>query len=306
MLQISPQKVFPITWVNSVPGDSTTYYPRAVVKNAQTGATLATVDLSLVSTGYYSYNYTAPHDPSQTGTGLYITVTVSVYTDSGHTTLDQNFAVVSDQYLVKQILDANMTLGGGGVDYIEVRKILREELKKLDKEDGLEEAPLDFPTLMAPLVKELREEIKAVASKVESIKIPDFPEIPKFPEIPAPREVDISSLDSSFRSGIKSVLEKVRLIPTNSNYAELIEKLETILSSQEKAVQDQKVVARGYEGLAKALSASLDASKAVLDFIQSNSDFVKNNHLEAGMIADAISMVLSAQKVLPKRLLYKS
>ncbi|HEC66112.1 MAG TPA: hypothetical protein ENI23_12535, partial [bacterium] len=129
MLQISPSKAFPITYVISDPSDSSTYFVQAIVRNASTNTTLETVDLTDQGGGIHSKDYTTPSDPSQTGTGLYIIITVTVFTDSAHTTKSGNYAIVTDQYLVKTIVDPH-TIGGGGADLVSMKRMLNETIEE--------------------------------------------------------------------------------------------------------------------------------------------------------------------------------
>ena len=66
-------------------------FPRAVIRSAAAGATVATVDLAHVvsSSGYYHGTWTVSAE------GIY-SVTYTVFTDSGHTTVDTSYARTVD------------------------------------------------------------------------------------------------------------------------------------------------------------------------------------------------------------------
>ena len=81
---IQPREYFPITRLLIDPLDSGTYYLRAVIKNAKTGSTIDTVSLPQISGRYYGTTWQTPADSS--GRGLFLMITVEVYTDSGFTT----------------------------------------------------------------------------------------------------------------------------------------------------------------------------------------------------------------------------
>ena len=123
---LRPNSTFKIVWQISVPGDSTTYYPQAVIRKSLDGSLLDTVNLTLESTGRYSANWIVPGDAS--GLGTQIDITVIAYTDSGHTTASQNY---SEENVVYNIFDLlGQVRAGGGIDYLEVQKIVAREIGK--------------------------------------------------------------------------------------------------------------------------------------------------------------------------------
>src|SRR5437867_3710129 len=121
-MQVSPSKKLPIIWNGADPNDADTLYVQTIVKDAITLATLNTVNLTDNGNHLFSGFFTTPADPSQTGTGRWIILTTTVYTDAARTIKSQNYSRITDQYLVKQIVDPNTFLGGGGgvLDYREI------------------------------------------------------------------------------------------------------------------------------------------------------------------------------------------
>lgn len=124
---LRPSSQFRIVWQISDPLDATTYYPQAVIKNSYTGATLDTLNLEADGDGRYSKLWRVIEDTSSIG--LQIDITVTVYTDSGHTVKSPNHYVENRVYEI----EANRNFGGGGVgiNYLEIRKIIKQEIEKI-------------------------------------------------------------------------------------------------------------------------------------------------------------------------------
>lgn len=137
---IQPREYFPIARVLPDPADTATYYVRAVIRNAKTNATIATVALDSQGSRIYAANWQAVADPS--GQGLYITVTTEVYTDSGYTVVSDVYGQEQDTFLIfdreKNVqnlatqITALMSDGGNGVevDYKKIEKIIRAANKE--------------------------------------------------------------------------------------------------------------------------------------------------------------------------------
>src|SRR3990167_11298322 len=92
------------------PNDSTTYYVRAIIRNARTDATIDTVDLDSKGLGRYQAEW---HVTSTVPAGgFFISITTYVYTDSGYTTLSTDYSAESNTYLIEP--RAKHFGGGGG------------------------------------------------------------------------------------------------------------------------------------------------------------------------------------------------
>ncbi len=81
MYILAPSKQVLIDYKINNPLDTGTYYVRAVIKNAVSGTTLDTLNLTDNGSKYFSKLWVTPADPS--GTGLQINVTNTVLTDYG-------------------------------------------------------------------------------------------------------------------------------------------------------------------------------------------------------------------------------
>jgi hypothetical protein len=148
--------------------DSTTYYVRAVIRNARTDALIDTLNLTDNGSRRFTKSWLAPADP--TGLGLDILVTYTVYTDSGYTTKAENYGERFDEHTVLTRIQHG---GGGGadVDYKKVRKIIQEELAGLPKPLPFPEMP-NIPFYLQPVLNALsglRKDLQAI-----DIPTPDF------------------------------------------------------------------------------------------------------------------------------------
>lgn len=140
-LILQPQVAFPIVRQIANHTDSTTYYVRAVVRNAN-GTTIDTVNLASQGGQRYQTSWQVPADP--TGQGIYLSIVTSVYTDSGYTTKSENYGDEETTYLVFDRVLSSSRGGvgrGAGIDSGTVRRIIREELEKAKPEEVEEEEP---------------------------------------------------------------------------------------------------------------------------------------------------------------------
>lgn len=136
-MQLNPGENFVITHQIGDHTDATTYYVRAVIRNALTDATLDTVNLIDRGTQRFSAPWQVPADPS--GQGFYISVTTTVYTDSGYSAKSALYSEEQERHLIQVRDNPNLGMGGGvgvasgpDIDYKKVRKIIQEELAKIE------------------------------------------------------------------------------------------------------------------------------------------------------------------------------
>lgn len=168
MLTLNPAETFPIVRVLGNHTDTATYFVRAVIQDATTDVVLDTINLTDLGNRRFRKAWKVVYDNAYSS-GRYITITTTVYTDSGYTTKSENYSEEVETYLVQQRWNiATMaSLGGGAspvIDYKEVRKIIIEELAKIK-----------FPKMEMPKpvdVSPIMEEIKTLNDKVDKIEIP--------------------------------------------------------------------------------------------------------------------------------------
>ena len=231
--------------------DGTTYFVRAVVRNARTSQLIATINLVKQSgVQEYKQDYQIPADTS--GQGMYITIVTSVYTDSGYTTKSEDYGDEGETYLVDV---RRRSWGGGGgsdVDYKKIRKIFEEVvagiggsdyddaevLKRIDKvrKDVLEKIEdIDIPAGVDPtpaILKAVGEATKGITAKIADIKIKD-PEKPDFTPL-------FKSMDN-----LMDVLESIRKGLANADDPA------TLMSEME--VRLNEIMAGHKEGVLKAV-----------------------------------------------------
>lgn len=134
---LQPQTAFPLVRQIANHLDATTYYVRAVVRDAA-GQTIDTVALASQGSQRYQTSWQVPADPS--GQGRYISVVTSVYTDSGYTTKSDNYGDEETTYLIfDRVMPAMRGGGSGGIDSRTLRRVIAEELDKRAPE------PIQFP-----------------------------------------------------------------------------------------------------------------------------------------------------------------
>jgi hypothetical protein len=187
--EIRPAKQLPLIWKNNDPTDTTTYYVQAVIRKTSDATVLATKNLTDEGSSRFTGSYVVPFLPDDT----IIDVTVSVYTDSGYSSLSPNKPIENRDYIVRDIKMGGGGFGGGaGLSTADVRKIFSEELKKIiipeykdpdlsriyEKIDSLSRQINDKPvterTDLAPIQTALNALRSDLGKKIENIPQPDL------------------------------------------------------------------------------------------------------------------------------------
>lgn len=166
MIHITPHGSFPVVRQLEDVEDTTTYYVRAVVRDSETGDILKTIDLVDNGDQRFTKNYSVPADAS--GFGRYIDITTTVYSDSGYTTR-AGFSDENETYLIKEDTKLGGGVGAGEtVSYPEIRKIIKQELKKLEMPEPAKVEDL------RPALKSMGDTLRNdIQKSVDSIKIPE-------------------------------------------------------------------------------------------------------------------------------------
>lgn len=123
-MQVSPLSRLPVSYIASIPGDTTLYFVQAVLRDTQSSTVLQTLDLTRVSStpNRYTGIFNSVSDPS--GLGRQIDITISVYTDAGYTALSSNYQVLQLNYTVLQPWLPTLGSGGGlNIDYEKLQKM---------------------------------------------------------------------------------------------------------------------------------------------------------------------------------------
>lgn len=207
-MNLQPQAYFTVVRQIANHTDSATYYVRAVVRNAFTDETIATLDLTDKGSQRFKKDWMVPADTS--GQGFYISIVTSVYTDSGYTTKSENYGDEENTYLVQERV---MRLGGGGgISAADVRRVVQEELANLPKPEKVT-IPEYTPTNLAPVLTA----ISGVKDAVASITIPT-------PE--KPEKVNLAPVLSAL-DAVKAAIEAKDVTP-ETDLSPLLERLDQI------------------------------------------------------------------------------
>lgn len=140
-MQLSPNSLIPVSYTASIPGDTTVYFVQAVLRDTQSSNILQILNLKNVSSvpNRYTGNFIPVSDPS--GLGRPIDITISVYTDSGHTTLSSNYQILQLNYTILQPWIQNLGMGGGlNIDYDKLQKMF-DGAQVTNAEIGNEKTP---------------------------------------------------------------------------------------------------------------------------------------------------------------------
>ncbi|QGH73122.1 MAG: hypothetical protein [Podoviridae sp. ctviO18] len=203
MRHLSPGENFIITRQLGDPSDASTYYVRAVIRWAN-GDTVINFDgnafINLTDSGGGSQRFRGtmrvPQDQNG-GQGSWLTITTTVYTDSGYTDKALNYEVKEEEYLVQDRRNPYSGMGGGGinVDYDKVRRIVKEEQAKVDMKplmDGLSslkmglsgvekaikniEIPEPEKVNLEPVLEAIRRSQSDISIAIKNIPEPEKPE----------------------------------------------------------------------------------------------------------------------------------
>lgn len=165
MNQLNPGENFPIVRVLENPHIADTHYVRAVVKNAVTLATIATLDLTDNGDRLFSINWTVPSD-TVFGRGTYVVITTSVYTDAGYSARSENYGDNSDTYLIQQRFNAGIQFGsGGGIDERTIIELFKKYLGPLQDQEPISlpayPEPIDYKPFIEECFQKLAAQIEA-------------------------------------------------------------------------------------------------------------------------------------------------
>ncbi len=253
--QISPSDPYDIFYFIRNHTDSTTYYVQAVVYDIRTGAVLSTLPLtrSTTNTRLYTTTTQAPSDPS--GYGRNIVAVATVYTDSGYTTKSTDYEEQEQYFLVKNSV-SELFVGGGGVDYRELRHIVAEELDtrlstQLKPFDGVLGAIGAIQREVNRIPKELDTEHILFALDDLSRKLPKETDLSSVIDrlkriqatldaLPEPEKVDLTDLAQGFASLSEAIhaLDQRRATDTGATLDMLRQEISHSVMEMEKRITE--------------------------------------------------------------------
>lgn len=190
MLTIAPQKPFLVDIKLNNPSDTDTHYARAIIKNSLSGVILDSLDLDDQGNRYFSKEWITPADVS--GTGLQISIDITVYDDSGYSSESLVYGTLHETYIIREMPSPRMGFAGGSslgagkieIDYEKVKIIIREvlaempvqEYKEIDLNPVLEALnSLQSDNTLFKVINDLEEHLNSLEEKIGLIKL-DIPE----------------------------------------------------------------------------------------------------------------------------------
>lgn len=272
MLIIQPNQPFIVDYYINNPSDSSTYYVRARIYSAVSGALLKTLDLTQNLNGlgnyYFGKSWTTPADTP--GAGLQITIKRTVYVDSGYTQESPIYGTTVENYLVRQLASQNLggfAGNGGGVSGTEIRKILREIIKEeLDTWQG---KPYDDSGL-----KSILEELKSLLGGTDHSAL---------------QEASTAHLEALLSKHTQSILDRIGKTGSAQDINTLREMLETM---------EQRGFSRHAEGQDRVIDLiskieSMADDKTVHGKIDDLHESVRSNH---DAVLDGLAQPLQIKK----------
>lgn len=264
---LNPLEEYVISRQLNDPSDVGTNYVQAVIRNAKTDVIITTVNLDDKGSQRFTKTWQVVSDP--TGLGLYITITTTVYTDSGYTIKSTVYGVEQHELLIQDRINPYLRGGGADVDYKRIKKMLDEALSSIPKPDKPEKVDL-YPiqstildlheaigTIKLPEAKEtdlrpLMVKLKLIQKSVDGVQIPECSHEEMMKLIREQTSIVESCLD-----GLGDQLDELKKIKPNdtmqpinallkdlagkidANHASLMERLK-YMAVDEKRIQSDK------------------------------------------------------------------
>lgn len=155
-IQINPGEQYPVVRVLQDPNDLDTHYVQAVIKKASDNSTLKTINLTDKGNRIFIGTWDVPNPPYP----LRVFIVTTVYDDAGYSSINGNYAQVSDNALVDQRWSMALGSGGGSggsVDYKKIAALIAAALKNFASElpppkVNIKPQAIDFEPLAQSLV----------------------------------------------------------------------------------------------------------------------------------------------------------
>jgi len=239
-LRIEPQSEIVLARGLEDHQDSTTYYVRAVIRNAKTDALIDTINLTDQGNRRFTKEWRVPADP--TGEGFDILITYTAYTDSAYTTKSSNYGEKFEEHRIEHIPKHSGGGGGSDVDYNRVKKIIAEEIKKIV-----------FPDPKDPDFSPFSNSLQAILTEVRANR-----------PVPA-KEADFSPLMARFEALERSVLKAIKDKETTpqTDLQPVLDAFETFKGDMTPNVEDfQKKLDALFDRIKEFLGNDVDEFKA--------------------------------------------
>lgn len=261
-MQLRPHEDFSIVRGLEDHTDSTTYYVQAVIRNAKTDALIDTVNLADQGDGHrFLRVWRVPGDPS--GLGFYISVTTSVYTDSGYTTKSTNHPDKYDTYLVDQ-RNAPLAPYQTAVDYKKIGKLVGEAVAKIRLP---EPKPAPEPKIVVPRVEVPKVDLTPLEREIKAIGEGFSKAIEKLQTALDRKQVDNDQVRKVMEHGFQKVIGELTAVIDEFKTA--LEPLTDLADATEESLTGLQVIvgeAQKHTGTLKEHVAKATAeAKAVTD-----------------------------------------
>lgn len=189
-MQIRPGQQVYISYLIPNPSDNTIYFPQAVVKNTQTGAIIATINLTQDSAQHLRYTGSFVSPADSVGNGYFMDSVAIPYTDSGHTTPSALYGADMVTYFAWQ---PPPYYGGGDavlIDYDKVASLMDDRIKGIrfpkQKDVIIPRYPKPEKVDLSPILASMQELMGALV-QVHS----------KIDNLPKPEQTDLSPLHNA-------------------------------------------------------------------------------------------------------------
>lgn len=245
-LTLQPGNSFTITRQIGNHTDPGTNFVQAVIRNAYTDTIIATVQLTDKGSQRFKNDWQVPADSS--GQGFYISIVTSVYDSSAYSTKNPNYGDEENTYLVQDRVLRGLG-GSGGIDSATLRRIVREELDKLDIPEAIDYSRIPEPTEFTDRTGEI---LKAISD--------NKPE----PQTP----MDFAPLNARFDELKQAIVDKEVTQPTD--LAPLVEEIRSAQDNKEVTDDEMKSLLDALEGkLIETIKASVTQAIKNANFVTS-------------------------------------
>lgn len=239
MIQVAPQRDLPIVRQLADHTDSDTNYVQAKVYKASDNSLLATVNLTDNGSQYFYGTWQTIVDVS--GEGTWVIIISTVYTDSGYTTKNPNYALETRDYLIKA--DNSAYFGGGGgtdIDYGKIKKMIDEALATLPKPEKIEQMEIDYNRIdisIKTLETTVRDDLRQLVSAITAI--------------PEPPVLDLAPVLTSIEE-IKKQID-ARPIYKDPNFDRIVNKISLLGSDLKEAMLNSTKDLTKYKDVLEAI-----------------------------------------------------
>lgn len=250
-----------ITWTKQNLLDSATYYPQAVIKDKRNDTTLDTLNLASLGSNRYGTSWLVPQDP--TGQGREVSIVITVYEDSGYSVVSGMYGAWETDYLIYSLKQQGSG-GGGSFDYNIVRKIVSDELGKLEKPEQVDLTEIfnEVSGVKKSLGSRLKE-LLAIKDKTDRIEAVEERILATLKELGVSTKVveksmseksqeAVSLIEQATNNSINAIQDVVS--SSEGRLSERTDKEMKYIISQFKAIMEQEAI-----NLASKLDVKIDA-----------------------------------------------